>query len=455
MMPSHLAFAAATRLLAASVVVWLTAGCSLLGGGGGPKAEALPDLPRAAVVLGAGDARSFRGATFRILDIQGAGENKVITWSWERGKAGETLETRRDNFALVGNHLLSFQDPPRAAESPRPLILARLHYLPDLMRAPGSAPMGERLTLREKEVLFLKSGFVSLASVSENDYLLTDDDSARLFISTDGSLQTLEVEEFHVYNLGATTVRVLDVFPGEQQGEGIVQLVIVPTAEAWVRADRLDQVTIASGATEEIAGFAISSEPIESDDGQTRAYLRIRPPDSSQPVRGRVLSAGNAVRMGRLAVRFDEAAGEATRFTPFLFMGEEWAFPGRQPGVPVRRTTQQEETPSPAPEPTALTRTMNLGDNVDFWEARFELRRVFDNDRTSLADDEAEFAIFHSQGIELRTIREGTRETIHGTARWWVMDVQSVKAQDVRGGQAVVHFRTGTYLRGDEPPTPR
>lgn len=440
--------------LLAAVVLILATGCGLFRPSPPVAQHEMPNLPRAGSLVAEGDTVSFQHAWFTFVDFkeperEGARPDTVRYKIWHRGQEHEG-EAQLNEYRVDGDYLVQFRRPDqrRTTDGTRRLVALNLWHLPSLHGGRTHIASKQSITLTLDDIVFFPGGFVSLRGVDGGDYRRFNDDSATLTLYHEGRSETRHLFEFQWAEWNGLIVEMRNVYPGDTAEEGRVSLILHPPATAIDAEAQRERLTLQPGSRHDLGDIRLTVNTVEEGP--------LGP--------GRILLVAEE---GEELIDMTLAPGEGLRFSDRLFLShglteegeialeaiakEERLFAAQSriwlpPSVVQAR---EEATRPPRTDPTTIRRTVQSGQAIEFWDATFQLDRVERPDRTRVFSDTAEVTITYDNGIfDTRMIREGDRNTVTGSQRWWIIELHEIRPSGARPGQGevVMELSTGVYL---------
>lgn len=420
-----------------------------------PNLEVLPNLSIAGASLREGGTVKYGDLTISVKDIDTESYPSTVTLF--DGKQDTVIPI--GNWEIINDILIRTEFQGRTAQSADGFILLNFHDLKKLMNKPTPDPPGKLMegqSISEREIKFMKDGFVSLNSILENDQIRRDDEVAEVQIYYKGkSYEAVVRENSHTMLSPQLILGAGEIFAGDLPGRGTTTLSVSTPDVAW--KDAIDYQKVVIDQTEPVGfdTFHVSLYPLPSApsadlEGQAvaptdyRALLTIRTLDDKAS--DFILTNGQSLRLGRKELMLNSVNESSAEFDVYSYRDEVYASNRRNAGDPIevaKTNTYQDD------QPTNTALTMQVGDALDFWDARFEVVRIIENDTTNLFDDEAIFSIVGRGVSENLTVREGSRYTVRGENRWWVIKANSIE-KNGRVGEIAMELETGQFLGGGQ-----
>ncbi|MBX3729932.1 MAG: hypothetical protein KF858_12160 [Candidatus Sumerlaeia bacterium] len=430
--------------LALVAIAVVAGGCQ--GGKGSvvPVGERLPNLPRASAVLAPGQGITWRDLRFEYVHfepgVDGAGDEARI--AIQRGNQRSIERWAIGGYRLEGDALVRVQHRDAQSGGTPGLLLFTMTHLPSVTGPRQADPLAAPVVLREGEATFFAGGFVALESVADNDYHALDDDRARLVFWLGGELEDWTMREFHARPHGRWLVGLRDVFTGHLPGDGVAVVEFRDLETAWDAAERREQRLLPPGTRLSWEGVSFMGDYLELEDGP-RGVVSVERADRSFDT---VAREGEWVRLGRHEVVLEEVRPSGLWVSLAQFADDVQAVQSRT--RPRRESPAQQAARTEAePQSRLMTRRLRTGETIEFWDARFEMVRAHRMDPTRTTDNAIELMVTWEGQYDSYLIRQGSRQSIQGQNRWWIVVVEDVQASGTEGqGEAMLRLQTGGYF---------
>jgi len=383
----------------------------------------------------------FHGLQVLVQSISGEGAERSVIFEAGPPESRERVELDAGGFAVVGDVLLSLGiDPPRrGSANPEPSLT--LYHVPSMAPRDSGDGNVSFSQVRPGEFRFFKGGFLLLREISENDPMLTDDDSALLVAQASGEPVEMRLREFHSSPVGEVRLFTANVFGGDTPDQASADFELLRDGSLLPGAGEPVAVAVPAAQPTSALDLELSAEPMESAVQGSRIWLTARHGDD---VLETMLSPAEAVRWGSWGLAYAGEEDGASKLLACRFAGEAAPMDARLPGGAAPAPSGQSS--DARNQPNEIQRRLLVGEAYEFHGARIELLRTYVNQPERLSDDDAEFRIVYGGLVEIKVIREGRRESFGADNRWWVLEAREVTpSPNPENSKAEIYIRTGIF----------
>lgn len=425
----------------------------------GPTTK-LPDYPEAATTIGAGQSVEYARTTITLDQL--APRDGVMSARFTlRDREGAMTYDVAIGSVIVHKDLLLRVTTRKSAtatgavSTDTPRVVLTLHRLSQLASPAAPRVVREWPSMRAGDAGFFSGGFVALRQINENDRNSLDDESVAVVLGLGDDVQTVSLREFSTLRAGNWVLELGDVFGGDTQDGPSANVRVRPVEVAESEAPTGESASsLAWGKPLAFESGDLMVDPIdpppatarEGAEARTRVLLTA---DDGIDVREVVLLPGQTWRWGKRAFRLDDVNSSGVVLAQLQYPTDRRPAEARS----LVSARNPRILPTDPNAPVRQTVTLTEGETTTFWSTEIQLVRVTDNNRTDLFDDEAEFLVRDGGQVLSFRLREGSRDTIHGTNRWVVVEVRDLQPPaGKRSGEATVLLSTGSFVGNTADP---
>lgn len=413
--------------------------------------DKLPALPISSSLAQVGQTLTYKNVKFSIRDIDTEAYPTQISYAITDGPFGKI--TVGDWF-VFDDYLIkvSFQD--KQSDVSDGFVLVTFHDLEKLTSKDSNSAEDAIFTyskMKENEIKFFRDGFISITEVRDNNPLLREDESAEVTIYYQDKKYEGVVREFsHAFVGDDLVLQAGEIFMGSRPDSGQLNLRLEKSEVAFADAFSNEQKVFNRSDLLETGEYTVTFDTLplapkgnsegillepdgyrvlmtfENEDGQKHEFLVLE---------------DQSIRWGMNEFIIDKVEATSGEYRLLTYQDSKFPTQRLNPNDPL---VQEEEERNQA-APRKIESVMEVGDVLNFGEAKFELTRVVENDPTNLFDDQAILNVSGPGISDYVYLRESTRQTIQGDNRWWILEADLIQ-KTRRGGQARIAIEAGKFL---------
>jgi len=413
--------------------------------------DQLPALPISSSLAQVGQTLTYNNLQLSIRDIDTEAYPTQVSYAIADGPFGKL--TVGDWF-VHDDYLIkiSFQDNQSDVSSG--FVLVTFHDLEKLTSKNANATEDALFTyknMKEGDIKFFKEGFITISDVRDNNPLLREDESAQVTVYYQDKKYEGVVREFsHSYIGDNLVLQAGEIFIGSRPDSGQLDLRLEKGEVAFADAFSNEQKVFTRNDQIDLSEYSVTfdtlplapkgnSEGILLEPDGYRVLLTFENEEGQQ--HEFLVEEEQSIRWGMNEFIVDKVDATIGEYRLLTYQNSKFPTQRLNPNDPL---VQEEEERNQA-APRKLESVMEVGDVLNFGEAKFELTRVIENDPTNLFDDQAILNVSGPGIADYVYLRESTRQTVQGDNRWWIVEADLIQ-KTRRGGQARISIEAGKFL---------